>query len=90
MRAALLDASEKLFLKHGFERVSERQIAALAGTTPAMIQYYFEDKLGLFRAMHMRTEERKIPGDLHARDWVSSVVLVVSSGHRESFPGTGT
>lgn len=51
VRAALLNAAEKLFLKHGFERVTARQIAAAAGTTPAMIHYYFGNKLGLFRAM---------------------------------------
>ena len=51
MRSALLDAASKLFLKHGFERVTARQIAAAAGTTPAMIHYYFGNKLGLFRAM---------------------------------------
>lgn len=51
IRAALLDAAEKLFLKHGFERVTARQIATAAGTTPAMIHYYFNNKLGLFRAM---------------------------------------
>jgi TetR/AcrR family transcriptional regulator len=51
VRSALLDAATKLFLKHGFERVSARQIAAAAGTTPAMIHYYFDNKLGLFRAM---------------------------------------
>ena len=51
IRSALLDAAGKLFLKHGFERVTARQIAAGAGTTPAMIHYYFGNKLGLFRAM---------------------------------------
>lgn len=51
IRAALLDAAGKLFLKHGFDRVTARQIAAAAGTTPAMIHYYFSNKLGLFRAM---------------------------------------
>ena len=51
VRTALLDAASKLFLRHGFERVTARQIAGAAGTTPAMIHYYFENKLGLFRAM---------------------------------------
>lgn len=55
VRKALLDAASKLFLKHGFERVTARQIAAAAGTTPAMIHYYFDNKLGLFRAMLDRT-----------------------------------
>jgi TetR/AcrR family transcriptional regulator len=51
VRSALLDAANKLFLKHGFERVTARQIAVAAGTTAAMIHYYFGNKLGLFRAM---------------------------------------
>jgi AcrR family transcriptional regulator len=51
IRSALLDSAGKLFLKHGFERVTARQIATAAGTTPAMIHYYFTNKLGLFRAM---------------------------------------
>jgi AcrR family transcriptional regulator len=51
IRSALLEAAKKLFLKHGFERVTARQIAASAGTTAAMIHYYFGNKLGLFRAM---------------------------------------
>jgi AcrR family transcriptional regulator len=51
VRNALLDAASRLFLKHGFERVTARQIAVAAETTPAMIHYYFGNKLGLFRAM---------------------------------------
>ena len=51
MRGALLQNARVLFLKHGFAEVSTRRIAAAAGTTPAMIHYYFGDKLGLYRAM---------------------------------------
>src|SRR4030095_4309650 len=51
VRSALLDAASRVFLKHGFERVTARQIAVAADTTPAMIHYYFGNKLGLFRAM---------------------------------------
>jgi AcrR family transcriptional regulator len=51
VRAALIDAAKQLFLKSGFEKVTARQIATAAGTTPAMIHYYFENKIGLFRAM---------------------------------------
>jgi AcrR family transcriptional regulator len=51
VRTALLDAANKLFLKHGFERVTARQIAVAAGTTAAMIHYYFGNKVGLFRSM---------------------------------------
>jgi TetR/AcrR family transcriptional regulator len=49
VRTALLNAARTLFLKHGYAKVSSRQIAAAAHTTPAMIHYYFEDKQGLFR-----------------------------------------
>lgn len=51
VRSALLDAASRLFLKYGFDRVTARQIAVAAGTTAAMIHYYFGNKLGLFRAM---------------------------------------
>jgi TetR/AcrR family transcriptional regulator len=51
VRTALLQAARRLFLKHGYAKVTARQIAAAAQTTPAMIHYYFEDKDGLFRAM---------------------------------------
>lgn len=51
VRAALMAAARKLFLQHGFAKVTARQIAAAAGTTAAMIHYYFENKDGLFRAM---------------------------------------
>jgi TetR/AcrR family transcriptional regulator len=46
-----MSAAKELFLKYGFAKVTARQIAAAAGTTPAMIHYYFENKVGLFRAM---------------------------------------
>lgn len=51
VRSALLEAAGKLFLKHGFAQVTARQIAAAAGTTPAMIHYYYENKDGLFQKM---------------------------------------
>jgi TetR/AcrR family transcriptional regulator len=51
VRTALMTAAKALFLQHGFSKVTARQIAAAAGTTPAMIHYYFENKEGLFRAM---------------------------------------
>ena len=51
VRDALLANARKLFLQHGFADVGTRRIATAAGTTPAMIRYYFTDKLGLYRAM---------------------------------------
>lgn len=55
VRDALLDAARQLFLDHGFEKTTARQIAQAAHTTPAMIHYYFGDKAGLFHAMLDRT-----------------------------------
>src|SRR5262245_22009367 len=57
VRGQLLDAAEKLFLKHGFERVTARELGDAAGTSAAMIHYYFGNKLGLFRAMLDRAVE---------------------------------
>jgi TetR/AcrR family transcriptional regulator len=51
VRAALLATARRLYFKHGFAKVTARQIAAAAGTTPAMIHYYFVNKDGLFKAM---------------------------------------
>jgi AcrR family transcriptional regulator len=51
VRQALLETARGLFLARGFSSVTIRQIAAAAGSSPAMIHYYFGDKLGLYRAM---------------------------------------
>jgi len=77
VRAALLQHARALFLKHGFAEVSTRRLAAAAGSTPAMIHYYFGDKLGLYRAMLeeamtplletlQRMEQSGTPPDLEA------------------------
>jgi len=78
VRAALLQHARALFLKHGFAEVSTRRLAAAAGTTLAMIHYYFGDKLGLYRAMLeeamtpllatlQRMEQTGTPPDLEAK-----------------------
>lgn len=51
VRTALIAAGERLFLRYGFAKVTSRQLAAAAQTTPAMINYYFGDKQGLFSAI---------------------------------------
>jgi len=51
VREKLLSHARELFLQLGFGNVSTRRIASAAGTTPAMIHYYFGDKLGLYEAM---------------------------------------
>jgi len=51
VRDALLDTARRLFLARGFGSVTIRQVATAAGTSSAMIHYYFRDKLGLYRAI---------------------------------------
>lgn len=51
VRDALLDTARRLFLARGFASVTIRQVATAAGTSSAMIHYYFGDKLGLYRAI---------------------------------------
>ncbi len=48
-RTALLESGRKLFLVHGFEGVSIRQITKAAGTNVAAINYHFNGKINLFR-----------------------------------------
>ena len=51
VRGDLLAAARRLFLRYGYRAVSARQVALAAGTTPAMVQYYFGSKQGLYAAM---------------------------------------
>ncbi|MGO8674947.1 MAG: TetR/AcrR family transcriptional regulator [Limisphaerales bacterium] len=62
-RERILDAAERLFAEHGLERVSTRDITALAEANVGAINYYFGSKEGLVFAVFDRrlrpiTEER--------------------------------
>ena len=48
-RSTLLDCAERLFLEHGLESVSVREITDAAGANVAAINYHFSDKSGLYR-----------------------------------------
>ena len=48
-RAALLECAEKLFLTHGFDGVSIRQITEAAGANVAAVNYHFNGKTNLYR-----------------------------------------
>ncbi|WP_055702620.1 MULTISPECIES: TetR/AcrR family transcriptional regulator [Streptomyces] len=50
-RAALLDAAERLFLDHGYEKVSVRAVNAAAGRNPAAVHYHFGTKEDLVAAL---------------------------------------
>jgi AcrR family transcriptional regulator len=51
VRRALLDAARDCFTERAFRAVSVREIARAAGVNPAMVNYYFGDKRGLYEAM---------------------------------------
>jgi len=50
-RARLLKVAARLFAERGFNHVSVREICAEAGTNVASVNYYFRDKLGLYREL---------------------------------------
>lgn len=49
-RQRIIDAAIKLFGEHGFAGASTRDIAAAAGVNPPALQYYFENKEGVYQA----------------------------------------
>jgi len=49
-RQRIIDAAIELFGDHGFEGASTRDIATRAGVNAPALQYYFENKEGLYRA----------------------------------------
>lgn len=56
-RDVILDAGEALFSLHGFHGVTVRQVATEAGVDPALLNYYFSSKRGLFDAVFRRRAE---------------------------------
>jgi AcrR family transcriptional regulator len=56
-RDAVLNAAEALFSQHGFDGVTVRQVAKLAGVDVALPNYYFVSKRGLFDAVFARRAE---------------------------------
>jgi TetR/AcrR family transcriptional regulator, regulator of cefoperazone and chloramphenicol sensitivity len=49
-RQRIIDAGVKLFGEHGFSGASTRDIAAAAGVNAPALQYYFENKEGVYQA----------------------------------------
>ncbi|MFM0594942.1 CerR family C-terminal domain-containing protein [Paraburkholderia dilworthii] len=49
-RHRIIEAAVDLFGEHGFEGASTREIAARAGVNAPALQYYFENKEGVYRA----------------------------------------
>jgi TetR/AcrR family transcriptional regulator len=56
-REALLDAAQEIFARDGFSGARVDDIARQAGYNKALIFHYFDDKLGLYRALMLRTKQ---------------------------------
>lgn len=50
-RQLLLRSARKLFSRDGYQAVTVRQLAATAGMAPAMVNYHFGNKEGLYMAV---------------------------------------
>jgi AcrR family transcriptional regulator len=59
-RDALLDCVEKLMLEEGYASVSYRALAAKAGVTPSLVQYYFPSLDEIFLGAIQRYSERNL------------------------------
>jgi TetR/AcrR family transcriptional regulator len=57
-REAILNAAQEIFARDGFSGARVDDIARHAGYNKALIFHYFDDKLGLYRALMSRTKER--------------------------------
>jgi len=56
-RDRILDVALDLFVEHGFDGTSLRQIAEPLGMTKAALYYHFESKEAILMALHMRLHE---------------------------------
>ena len=59
-RDVLLDCVEKTMLEEGYASVSYRTLAAKAGVTPSLVQYYFPTLDDIFLAAIRRYSERSL------------------------------
>src|SRR5213079_1237509 len=53
-KTRILDVGEQLFMEHGFEATSLRQLTAAAGVNLAAVNYHFGSKEELFQAVLTR------------------------------------
>ncbi|WP_322011957.1 CerR family C-terminal domain-containing protein [Paraburkholderia sp. J12] len=76
-RRKIVEAAIGLFGQHGFEGASTREIAAKAGVNAPALQYYFENKEGLYRAcaewIADESWQTMEPAVLHAREVLAGV-----------------
>ena len=59
-RAVLLDSTEQLMLDEGYAAVTYRRVAAAAGVTAPLVQYYFPTLDDLFTSLLQRRSEQNL------------------------------
>ena len=59
-RSTLLDSTERLMLDQGYAAVTYRRVAAAAGVTAPLVQYYFPTLDDLFVALLRRRSDRNL------------------------------
>ena len=60
-RQKILDVALELFLKHGYEKSTMREIAKAAGLAPGAAYYHFDSKEHLIQAYYERSYEEHLP-----------------------------
>jgi AcrR family transcriptional regulator len=85
-RDGILDAAEALFGVHGFHGVTVREVGKEAGVDPALLNYYFGSKRGLFDEVFLRrarvVNERRL---LSMTRYESSTPALTVEGCLQSF-----
>ncbi|MDB5713919.1 MAG: transcriptional regulator, TetR family, partial [Sphingomonadales bacterium] len=85
-RDVILDAAEALFCVHGFHGVTVRQVATEAGVDPALLNYYFGSKRGLFDAVFLRRAEIANAQRLHSMNrYRDSTAVMTVEGCLQAF-----
>jgi AcrR family transcriptional regulator len=60
-RRAIIDSARRLFAERGYSAVTNKDVAAAAGITPAALYHYVDSKLDLYVAVH-HDLQRKVYG----------------------------
>jgi len=78
--AAILDAAEELFYKHGYEGVTVRDVAGRAGVSHALVHQYAGSKTDLFRTVLSRNEGFMVSGAPDRSDLLESASRILRRG----------
>jgi len=71
-RTRILDAAEELFMQHGFEATSMRQLTAKANANLAAVNYHFGSKDALIEAVFRRRLDPMNAGRIAELDWLEA------------------